>query len=414
MLSSLLAMLLGVLPAPAQTPVAPGPPMAAPQDRDYFGNIRLEVDATDVTRHIFSVHETIPVRAGPVLLFYPKWIPGTHAPGGQIAGLAGLVIKAGEQRIEWARDTEDVYAFHVSVPHGTTQLDVQFQFLSAGEGGDGRVVTTPEMLSLQWNSVVLYPAGYFVRRITVDPSLRLPDGWQFATALDVASQTGASIAFRPVSLNTLVDSPVLSGLYVRRVDLATEPVPVRLDIFADHPELLEATPKQLDAHRALVTQANKLFNSHHYDHYDFLLSLSDRLGGIGLEHHRSSEDGTVPGYFTEWDGNPDLRDLLSHEYTHSWNGKFRRPADLWTATFNEPERDSLLWVYEGQTQYWGYVLAARAGLLTKQETLDAVAGIAAAFQHRTGREWKSLQDTTNDPIVEMRRGLPWRSWQRSE
>jgi predicted metalloprotease with PDZ domain len=415
MLSSLLvAWFLGSVPAPAQTPAVPGAPVAGPQDRDYPGSIRLDVDASDVTRHVFGVHETIPVRAGPVVLFYPKWIPGTHAPSGQIAGLAGLVITAGGHRIEWVRDTEDVYAFHVGVPDGITQLDVRFEFLSAGDGGDGRVVTTPEMLSLQWNSVVLYPSGYFVRRITVEPSLRLPDGWQFATALEVASQTGASIAFRPVSLETLVDSPVLSGLYVRRVDLATEPVPVRLDIFADRPDLLEATPKQLDAHRALVTQANKLFNSHHYDHYDFLLSLSDRLGGIGLEHHRSSEDGTLPGYFTEWDKNPDLRDLLPHEYTHSWNGKFRRPADLWAATFNEPERDSLLWVYEGQTQYWGFVLATRAGLLTKQETLDAMAATAAAFQHRTGREWKSLQDTTNDPIVEMRRGIPWRSWQRSE
>jgi predicted metalloprotease with PDZ domain len=138
------------------------------------------------------------------------------------------------------------------------------------------------------------------------------------------------------------------------------------------------------------------------------------MGGIGLEHHRSSENGTAPTYFTEWDKDADTRDLLPHEYTHSWNGKFRRPADLWTPNFNVPMRDSLLWVYEGQTQYWGFVLAARAGLLTKQQALDAIAGTAALYDHRVGREWRGLQDTTNDPIIAMRRPLPWRSWERSE
>jgi predicted metalloprotease with PDZ domain len=406
--------ILGSVCAPAQTPAPPKAPIAAPEDRDYPGTIRLQVDTSDVTRHIFSVTETIPVQAGPLTLFYPKWIPGNHAPTGQIASLAGLLIEADGHKIEWVRDTEDVYAFHLVVPEAATKLNVKFQFLSGGDGGEGRIVTSPEMLNMEWNSVVLYPAGYVVQRMMFEPSVVLPEGWQFATALDTASQTGASVAFRPVSLDTLVDSPVLAGRYVRRVELATDPVPVRLDIFADRADLLEATPKQVDAHRALVTQAYKLFASHHYDHYDFLLSLSDRIGGIGLEHHRSSEDGTAPGYFTEWDKNPDLRDLLPHEYTHSWNGKFKRPSDLWTATLNEPMRDSLLWVYEGQTQYWGFVLATRAGLLTRQETLDALAWIAAAFAHRSGRVWKSLQDTTNDPIVELRRPLSWRSWQRSE
>jgi predicted metalloprotease with PDZ domain len=192
------------------------------------------------------------------------------------------------------------------------------------------------------------------------------------------------------------------------------PAPVRLDIFADRPDLLEARPEQLDAHRALVAEAGKLFNSYHYDHYDLLLALTDRMGGIGLEHHRSSENGTVPTYFTEWDKNADTRALLPHEYTHSWNGKFRRPADLWTANYDVPMRDSLLWVYEGQTQYWGNVLAARAGFWTKQQALDALAQVAALYDHRIGREWKSLADTTNDPITSGRRAIPWRSWQRSE
>jgi predicted metalloprotease with PDZ domain len=346
-------------------------------------------------------------------LLYPKWLPGTHSPAGRIDAFAGLVIQAGGRRVEWMRDTVDVYAFHVDVPTGATQLDVEFQFLSAGDGNEGRIVMTPEMLNLQWNSVTLYPAGYFVRQITFEPSIRLPDGWQFATSLEAASTAGSSTTFKPVSLETLVDSPVFAGRHVKRVELDGS-VPVWLNIFADRPDLLEAKSEHLDAHRALVAQAYKLFGSHHYDHYDLLLALTDRMGGIGLEHHRSSENGTVPTYFTEWDKNADTRALVPHEFAHSWNGKFRRPADLSTANYNLPMRDSLLWVYEGQTQYWGHVLASRAGLWTKQQALDALADVAALYAHRSGREWKSLQDTTNDPIIAGRRAIPWRSWQRSE
>src|SRR5208337_2483399 len=387
----------------------------APEDKSHSGIISLAVDATDVTRHVFRVKETIPVRNGALTLLYPKWLPGSHSPTGRIDALAGLVIQADGRRVEWLRDTVNVYAFHVDVPEGATKLDLEFQFLSAGDGNEGRIVTTPEMLNLQWNSVALYPAGHFVSQITFEPSIRLPDGWQFATALEIASASGSSVIFKPVSLETLVDSPVFAGRYVKRVELDTSgPAPVRLNIFADRADLLEAKPEHIEAHRALVTQAYRLFNSHHYDHYDFLLALTDRMGGIGLEHHRSSENATAPTYFTEWDKNPDIRELLPHEYAHSWNGKFRRPADLWTANYDVPMRNSLLWVYEGQTQYWGYVLTARAGLVTREQALDALAITAAVYQYRAGREWKSLQDTTNDPIIAARRPIPWRSWQRSE
>jgi predicted metalloprotease with PDZ domain len=396
-------------------PLSLSPEIVAPRDAPFDGTIRLGVDATDVTRHIFRVTETIPVRSGPLTLLYPKWLPGTHAPGGRIDSLAGLKVITDAGRVEWMRDPLDVYAFHVNVPAGATKLELQFQFLSAGDGNEGRIVMTPEMLNLQWNSVALYPADYFVRQITVEARLKLPDGWQLATALEAASTAGSSTIFKPVSLETLVDSPVFAGRYVKRVELdGSASAPVRLSIFADRPDLLEAKPEYLDAHRAMVTQAYKLFDSHHYDHYDLLLALTDRMGGIGLEHHRSSENGTVPTYFTEWDKNPDTRALVPHEFTHSWNGKFRRPADLWTANYNVPMQDSLLWVYEGQTQYWGNILAARAGLWTREQALDALANVAAVYSHRIGREWKSLQDTTNDPIAAGRRPIPWRSWQRSE
>jgi predicted metalloprotease with PDZ domain len=398
-----------------QTPLPLPPEIAAPKDVPFPGTIHLAVDATDVTRHIFRVKETVPVQAGSLTLLYPKWHPGTHSPTGRIDALAGLVMQANGRRVEWVRDPVDVHAFHINVPAGATSLDVEFQFLSAGDGNEGRIVMTPEMLNLQWSSVVLYPAGHFVRQIIFEPSLTLPDGWQFAAALEAASTSGASATFRPVSLEALVDSPVFAGRYVKRVELdPSASVPVRLNVFADRPDLLEAKPDQLDAHRALVTQAYRLFNSHHYDRYDFLLALTDRMGGIGLEHHRSSENVTPPTYFTEWDKNTDTRSLLPHEYAHSWNGKFRRPADLWTANYNVPMRDSLLWVYEGQTQYWGQVLAARAGLWSKEQALDALADVAAVYGHRAGRDWKSLADTTNDPITAGRRPIPWRSWQRSE
>jgi predicted metalloprotease with PDZ domain len=388
----------------------------APKDTPYAGTIRLSVNATDTDRHIFNVRETIPISGGgSIVLLYPQWLPGNHSPRGPIDKLAGLMIRSNGTRVEWTRDPVDVFAFHVDAPAGTTALDIEFQFVSPVETDEGRVVMTPEMLNLQWNAVVLYPAGYFSRQITVEPNVKLPDGWQFATALETASSGAGVTTFKPVSLETLVDSPMFAGRYFKRLDLdAGGAAPVHLNIVADRPGLLEIKPEQLAAHRALVQQAYKLYGSHHYDHYDFLLALTDRMGGVGLEHHRSSENGTVPGYFNEWDRNADARDLLPHEYTHSWNGKFRRPADLWTPNFNVPMRDSLLWVYEGQTQYWGFVLAARSGLLTKQQALDALAATAATYDHRVGREWRPLQDTTNDPIAAMRRPQPWRNWQRSE
>jgi len=391
-------------------------PVILPKDTPYLGTLRLNVDATDVERHIFSVRETIPVRAGEsMVLLYPQWAPGYHSPTGRVDELAGLMISANGVRVPWMRDPVDVFAFHVNVPAGASALDVNFQFTSPVDTPEGRIVMTPAMLNLQWLAVALYPAGYFARQIMVEASVRLPQGWEFATAWETAASNGAITAFKPVSFDTLADSPIFAGRFFKRLDL--DPggsIPVHLDIVADRAGLLEVKPEQLEAHRALVQQAYKLYGSHHYDHYDLLLALTDEIGGIGLEHHRSSENATVPTYFTEWDKNADTRDLLPHEYTHSWNGKFRRPADLWTPNFNVPMRNSLLWVYEGQTQYWGFVLAARAGLLTKQQALDAIAGTAALYDHRVGREWRALQDTTNDPIIAMRRPLPWRSWERSE
>ncbi len=387
-----------------------------PQDVTYVGVIQLDVDATDIDRHIFHVRQSMPVTPGKRLtLMYPEWLPANHAAYGRVENLGGLKIYAKDVRLAWTRDPVDVFAFHVDVPDGVGELDLEFQFLSAVSASHDRIVMTDEMLNLQWPSVVLYPAGYFDSQVTVQSSIRIPEGWQLATALETAESHDNVTSFEPVSLETLLDSPIYAGRYFKRLDLNPGgDVAVHLNIVADEAHLLEITPEQLEAHRELVQQADRLFQSHHYDHYDFLFALTDRLGGIGLEHHQSSENSEDPGYFTNWEANAAGRDLLPHEYTHSWNGKFRRPADLWTPNASVPMRGSLLWVYEGQTQYWGKVLAARSGLHSQQDALDSLAYDAAYYDVRVGREWRNLQDNTNDPVSMLRRSMPWSSWQRSE
>ncbi|MBS0557208.1 MAG: M61 family metallopeptidase [Proteobacteria bacterium] len=398
---------------PALAGVNPQAQVPPPQDTPYPGTIAIHVDASDTAQGIFRVHESIPVQPGALTLLYPKWIPGDHSPSGPIDSLAGLVLTADGKPLAWKRDPYDVYAFHVDIPAGVSRLDANFQHLSSRGGG---FEMTGNMLMLEWNALALYPAGHYSRQITFAPTVKLPDGWQFGSALETASQSGATTTFKPVTFNNLVDSPIYAGLHFKRVDLAPgAKVPVHLDVVADAPKYLEITPAQLQAHRALVTQANTLFGSHHYDHYDFLLSLSDQLAGNGLEHHQSSENGVGVDYFTGWYDNVTGRDLLAHEFTHSWNGKFRRPADLWTPDFNTPMGDSLLWVYEGQTQYWGFVLTARSGMWTPQQFRDALAMVAANYdRNRPGFQWRTLEDTTNDPTAAHRAPLPYRSWQMSE
>jgi predicted metalloprotease with PDZ domain len=401
-------------PLPLPSPLPPAPPMAA--DITSPGVIQLAVDATDLDHHIFRVHEVIPVSGGQSLtLFYPQWLPGKHSPAGPLADMGGLTITAAGRPVAWTRDTVDVFAFHLQPPADAEAITVDFQYLSPVEPNEGRIVVTPEMLSLQWNALSLYPAGFFTRRIPVAAQVRLPEGWGWGCALDALEDQGDALRFKTVSYDQLVDSPMLAGRYFKRIALDSDSRrPVSLDIVADRPALLAVTPEQLMAHRSLLTQADHLFGARPFDHYDFLLSVSDRLGGIGVEHHQSSEDGVPSGYFIDWDKSAPVRDLLPHEYAHSWNGKMRRPADLWTPTFNQPMQDSLLWVYEGQTQYWGFVLAARAGLLSPAQVKDAIALTAATYDHVPGRVWKNLQDTTNDPIVARRRPQPWRNWRRSE
>ena len=386
-----------------------------PLDQPYPGTIVLKVDATNLSQQIFRVKMSIPVAPGALTMLYPQWIPGNHGPIGPLTQLAGLKFSGNGKPIEWVRDPVQVHAFHLTVPAGVATLEAEYQFLSPLDKAQGRNTMTSEMLGVQWPSVTLYPAGYNSRRITVQPSLTLPAGWQYGSALETAARNGDEVVFKPLDLETLVDSPLFAGRYFKRIDLDPgAKVPVFLDIVADNAESLEAKPEQIAAHRALVKQAAKLFGSHHYNHYDFLFALSDDFGGIGREHHQSSENGVKPGYFTEWAKGEGGRDLLAHEYTHSWDGKFRRPAGQDVPNFNVPMQNELLWVYEGQTQYWGKVLSARSGLISEKGTLDGIAAAAAAYDNVQGRAWRAMQDTVNDPIINMRRPLGWGNWQRSE
>ena len=383
------------------------------RDIAFPGTMQLTVDASDNTRGIFRIHQHVPVpAAGDFVMLYPKWVPGGHSPRNDIKNITGFRATANGRELRWVRDNLDVFAFHIAVPQGVTAIDVDYQYVTPTTGNQGRTLATPDMESIQWLSNSMYPAGYFVRNIPVQASVVVPTGWKVATALRPSAQAGNRIDYPVTSYEILMDSPLIAGAHYRKIPLTDD---VTLDVIADTEAELAATPEQIAAHKRLVDQAVKAFGSQHYDHYDFLLTISDYLGGNGLEHHRSSEDGVDRGYFTDWENKLRDRNLLPHEFSHSWDGKFRRPADLWTPDYRTPMQDSLLWVYEGQTQFWGYVLGARSGMLSKQDTLDAIAATAAAYSLGTpGRSWRPLVDTTNDPIVAGRQPIPWRSQQRSE
>jgi predicted metalloprotease with PDZ domain len=401
-----------VLASPGPQPAAQPPAVPAAKDTPYPGTMKIFVDTTDTAHHIYRVREEIPVTAGDVTLFYPRWIPGAHAPEGTIDRFAGLTITAGGRRLEWKRDVADVFAFHVTAPAGT--LVVEYQYLSPV----GRFVGPPEigreLLVLDWPQVTLYPAGYFTRQIPVEPSVKVPDGWKIATALDQSSPG----KFKVTTLETLLDCPIHAGHYYQRYDLtpAGDKTPVFLDLMADRPEALALKPDVVALEKKLIEQTYKLFGAKHYDHYDFLFSLSEELEGYStIEHHRGAEYVDQIDTFADWEHTTPWRDTFAHEYVHSWDGKWRRPADLWTADLNSaPMRNSLLWVYEGGTEYLASVLTARAGLWTKQIALDEFAMYVAREQQSVGRTWRPLQDTTNDEIVNPRRPMSWPAYQRFE
>jgi predicted metalloprotease with PDZ domain len=381
-------------------------------DQPYPGTLALKLDLTDAPRKIYRIAETIPVKPGELTLYYPKWIPGEHIPSGPINNVSGLIVTANGKQLPWRRDLRDMYSLHVDVPEGASQLQLEFQFLAPGPEGGGLYGSvgsaTPKLVDIEFNQVLFYPAGYYASRIDVQPTVTLPGGWKFASALDVEAQTGAQVAFKPVSLEKLVDSPLVAGEYFKRVQLSADPKgPVYLDIVADDPGNLKLSDKQEAQHKALVVQALKLFGARHYAHYDFLLTLSDHNGSFGLEHTQSSDDRLPPAFLTDDNMYQWAAFVLPHEFVHSWNGKFRRPHDLWTPNYNVPMQGDLLWVYEGLTNYYGEVLTARSGMWTAEQYRDRIADTQAAMVYRTGRQWRSLQDTADAVQLTAYQGSSW-------
>ena len=397
----------------------------SPKDIVMPGAMSVQVDTKGYKQGILSVRQTMPVTAasiaknGDMVILFPNWLPGHHAPRGEMDKVANLVISINGSVVPWRRDPVEVHAIRFTPPKGATEVDVRFDFLSATDGNQGRVVATPKIMNLRWMQLSFYPAGYYARGVAVEAAFTLPPEWQAGTALRQdrpacigdACSGPATVFLERTDYDTLVDSPIFAGQFTKSVPLADN---VDLFIVADDAKYLEPTEAQIEPHRALVREAKALFGSEPFDRYTFLLSLSDRLGGIGLEHHRSSENGVAPDYFTAWDDGPGRRNLLPHEYVHSWIGKHRRPVGLFSANFNVPQHGELLWVYEGQAQFWGYVLGNRSGLFSLQDTLDSFALIAAGMEQRTGRRWRPLVDTTADPIVKARRPVGWNSVQRNE
>jgi len=376
--------------------------------------VTVAVDASDAPGKLFHAKLTIPASAGSLTLYYPKWIPGEHGPTGPVQNLTGLKFTANGQDLAWRRDLLDGWTFHVEVPQGVSAVNVSLDFTSPAEregiytaGGSA----TDKMTVISWNTLLLYPAGWTSDQLTYQASLRLPNGWKFGTPLPVTSHDGADVRFDKVSLTTLVDSPVIAGQYLRVVPLAENPRQ-EVDIAADSAAALEAPPELLQSYRNLTEQAFKLFGARHFRDYHFLYSLSDHVAHFGLEHHESNDSRTSERGMVDPDERVLNAGLLSHEYVHSWNGKYRRPADLATPDYEKPMQTDLLWVYEGLTSYLGDVLGARSGLRTPQQFRDSVASIAAALDHTPGRVWRNLQDTADG--VPAMQGAPaaWESWRR--
>jgi predicted metalloprotease with PDZ domain len=382
--------------------------------------IQLAVDVTDAPRKLIHARLTIPAAPGPLTLVYPKWIPGEHGPTGPIDDLTGLAFSANGKPLAWQRDEVNMFAFHLKVPEGAEAIEAKLDFLATGgaAGYSASASTSAVLAMVCWNQVVLYPEGHKAAEIAVQPSVTLPAGWQYATALEKAANSGGDdgrVRFQTVSLERLIDSPLLTGRYFREIPLAPEVHPSHyLDMAADSPDELKLKPEQIEAYSNLVRESGVLFKSRHYNQYRFLVLLSDQAGRFdeGVEHHESSDD-RFSGHSLVDENEEELSaDILPHEFTHSWNGKYRRPDGLATGDYESPMRGQLLWIYEGLTQYLGEVLTARSGIESSEDYRDVLAYNAALMDYRPGRTWRSLQDTAVSAQILDGAPTDWDNWRR--
>jgi len=370
--------------------------------------ITLNVDATQASRNVLHTRLTIPVTPGPLTLFYPKWIPGEHTPTGPINDLVGLKLIANGKSIPWRRDETEMFAFHCDVPQGVNHLEVSFD-----DAAQPETTMSAKIARIKWNRVVVYPRGMNSDTIRVQPSLTLPAGWKFATALPVSSENKDELQFKAVTLTELIDSPAIIGANLRKIPLTQTGITHEVDVAGDTDASLEMKPETLTGLKNLVVEAYALFGARHYRSYKFLLTLSDHGGSEGLEHHESSEDGVGEKALSDELELLDFADLMGHEYTHSWNGKYRRPAGLLSPDFEQPMKADLLWVYEGLTQYLGHVLPARSGLWSEDDFRETLAAVAAELENQSGRQWRPLVDTATAVQLTYPSPRAWMNYRRT-
>lgn len=370
--------------------------------------ITITADLSEASRKLWHADISIPVQPGAVTLTAAKWIPGTHMPSGPIDNITGVIFRANGQTLAWRRDDVGLYAFHVTVPPGVSTLDVHLDAIVTARVSDN-------LAMLEWEKLMLYPVGTPVRDIQIQPSIKVPSGWGIGTALTPTGTDGSTTHFAPVTLEMLEDSPILTGKYFKEIPLAPDVTPKHfLDVAGDAPADIELRPQFLTAVNNLVHEAGAMYSSHHYNSYHFLLTLSDFAGGEGLEHHQSSDNGVGEKGFADDEHALVEADLLPHEFTHSWNGKFRRPAGLATPDYATPMQGELLWVYEGMTEYLGDVLAARSGFRTPDQYREDLAFTAASLDNRPGRTWRNTEDTAVAASI-LRGGNPaWSNWRRGQ
>ena len=374
--------------------------------------IRLDVDATRTPERIIRTHEHIYASPGELTLAYPLWYPGEHAATGDTTHLSDMYFRSNGQLLPWRRDLVNLNSFHVSVPQGADSVDIDLVYFVPQDSGSSR------MLMLRWNTVLLYSEADSIEQVEVSSHLIMPDGWQYASALPVASQAAGDVTFKPASLAALVDSPVLTGQYMKKIPL-TSPggQSHEIDVATESPDNLPHDAAILAKYSNLIAQAYKLFGPGHYRDYHFLVMAGDFTNsGGGFEHHESSDDHVFSDFFNDADAQRETAWLLPHEFAHSWNGKYRRPAGMYTSSYQVPEKTDLLWVYEGATQYLGYVLAARSGFWPSATMHDFWASEASNLYTEVGRNWRPLQDTADAapaffPAL-VGRGIPWASSER--
>jgi predicted metalloprotease with PDZ domain len=375
--------------------------------------ISISVDATQVSQRILHAKLVFPVHPGPLTLYYPKWMPADHSPDGPVWNLAGLKFFSGKRQLPWQQDDVDMYAFHLTVPEGITSVEGSLDFLISAPGPtiDFSASGAANLFILMWNQVLLYPKGWPASDLTFVPTLTLPAEWKFSTSLPISKRSGNTISFAPVTLDLLVDSPVQSGQFMRVIPLSPSP-PQELDVLSDDAWALDVPPDLIDGYKRLVAEADALYKSHHFREYHFLLTLSDNVMELGQEHHESSDDRVKQHTLVDPNARLHMAGLFPHEFSHSWNGQYRRPEGLATPDFQEPMRGELLWVYEGLTEYLGTVLSARSGLLTLAQSHDRIAAVASEMEHRAGRQWRSLQNTATAAQILYFSVPEWASYRR--